>query len=72
LHNNSDKDNKVGYGMQYCSVLHRYVPLCPVKIINNKEQGISKQQINASASALHAFICGIDYQRFALTNSYSF
>ena len=58
--------------MQYGSVLHRYAMVCPVKIINNKEQSISKPQINAGVSALPAFICGIDYQCFALTNSYSF
>ena len=58
--------------MQCSSVLHRYEMVYAVKIINNTDQGINKQQINAVAPASPAFICGIDYQCFALTNSYAF
>ena len=52
--------------------LHMYSLLQAVKVFNMREQAVSKPQINAAVGLIVAFVCVIDYQRFALTNSYGF
>ena len=56
--------------MQFSMILHRYSKVSPVKVFNNKDWSFRKQQINARIRLTNAFICGIGYQCFALTNPY--
>jgi hypothetical protein len=55
--------------MQYHRLLHKYDCLYAVKAGINKEFYSKKPQITACLGGKHAFICGIDYQLLALTNS---
>lgn len=53
--------------------LHCFYTSCDqiaVKVFNIHEVESVNQQIRAACSGSDAFICGIDYQLIALTNSY--
>ena len=53
-------------------ILHKQITANAVKIFNNKRDPFMKPQITAGRAHSLAFICGIGYQWFALTNSCGF
>jgi hypothetical protein len=56
--------------MRFTALLHNRFNSIAVKIFNRRESSFIKQQAAAGFYCWRAFICGVDYQLFALTNSY--